>query len=143
MIAESHMECHEGTVIDGVDGSFRVRLRSRSACAGCHVRSICAAEDRADKIIPVISADDLKTGDGVRIIMERKMGRVALFYSYILPFFVLIFILFVLYALGVGEITAALAALASLIPYYLLIYLFREKIEKDFVFRAEKMKIQR
>lgn len=143
MIAESHMECHEGTVIGGNDGRFNVRLITRSACADCHVQSICAVVDRVDKIIPVISADDLKAGDTVRIIMERKMGRVALFYSYILPFFVLVFILFVLYALGVGEITAALAALASLIPYYFLIYLFREKIEKDFVFRAEKMKIQR
>jgi sigma-E factor negative regulatory protein RseC len=50
----------------------------------------------------------------------------------------MITMLFTFIALTGSETEAALFALASLFPYYLGLYLFRKKIEKDFIFRAEK-----
>jgi sigma-E factor negative regulatory protein RseC len=66
------------------------------------------------------------------------MGWKAIFYGFFLPLVVMVAVLFVSYALGSSEIQAALYGIGSLIPYYLLLYVFRKKIEKDFVFKAEK-----
>ncbi len=135
----SSMICHEGVVIGSRDATFQVKIVVRSACADCHAKTICAAAERAEKVINVVANDDLQVGERVNIIMEERMGWIALFYSFILPFLFLITILFVLYALGIGEVTAASAAAASLVPYYLVLYIFRKRIEKEFVFKAEKI----
>jgi sigma-E factor negative regulatory protein RseC len=141
-MADSRLVCHEGKVV-GIgtkDGSVQVKIISRSACAQCHARGMCAALEMEEKIIDTVpvSRDPLKIGDIVVVIMEEKLGWKAIFYGFFLPFIVMVTSLFVSYALGSSEIKAALYGIGSLIPYYLLLYVFREKIEKDFIFKAEK-----
>jgi sigma-E factor negative regulatory protein RseC len=138
-MVETRMVCHEGIVIEGGGGIFKVKIVARSACADCHAKAICAIPGRVEKTIDVRGSDDIQAGDRVNIVMEERMGWIALFYSFILPFLCLITILFVLYALGIGEVAAALAAVAGLVPYYLILYIFRKRVEKEFVFKAEKI----
>lgn len=129
---------HDGTVI-AINGSHvRVKIVSQSACADCHAKGFCTAADMHEKIIDAVARDTMKKGDIVTIKMEEKLGWLALFYGFLLPFIVLAAVLFLFYALGSSETRAALFALASLVPYYLGLYVFRKKIEKDFIFIAEK-----
>jgi sigma-E factor negative regulatory protein RseC len=101
---------------------------------------MCTALEMAEKIINAVpvSRDPLQIGDTVVLMMEEKLGWKAIFYGFFLPFIVMVTVLFFSSALGSGETKAALYGIGSLIPYYLLLYVFREKIEKDFVFKAEK-----
>jgi positive regulator of sigma E activity len=138
-MVETSMVCHEGIVIEGGDSTLKVKIVARSACTECHAKTICALPGRAEKTIDVVANGDLQVGDRVNIVMEQRMGWIALFYSFILPFLCLITILFLLYALGIGEVTAASAAVASLVPYYLVLYIFRKRVEREFVFKAEKL----
>jgi sigma-E factor negative regulatory protein RseC len=141
-MVDSQLVCHEGKVvgIDTKDGSVQVKILSSAACAQCHARGMCAALEMKEKIIETVPVcrEPLRIGDTVVVMMEEKLGWKAIFYGFFLPFTVMVTVLFVSYALGSSETQAALYGIGSLIPYYLLLYVFRKKIEKDFVFKAEK-----
>jgi len=131
---------HDGRVVEKLDDMYRVKIISRSACSQCHAKGICSASDMAEKFIDVVSNEELEVGDDVKVIMEEKLGWIALFYSFILPFIIMISVLILSHVLGCIENVCALLAIGSLAPYYIALFLFRNKISKDFVFRAEKRK---
>jgi len=133
------MVSHEGIVItaNGNSNCVQVKIISTSACAACHAKETCMAADMKEKIIDATPLEPLKPGDAVIIKMEEKLGRIALFYGFILPFVILATILFSLPALGFSENVAGLTAIGSLAPYYLALYICRKKLGKNFVFTAE------
>jgi positive regulator of sigma E activity len=131
---------HDGMVI-GIDRQkVRVKIISQSACADCHAKGVCTAADMEEKIIEAVPSpgQTLHIGDTVTIVMAEKLGWLSVFYGFFLPFLVMVTVLFTANAMGAGETLSALSGLASLFPYYLLLYVFRKKIEKDFIFKAEK-----
>ncbi len=132
------MLCKDGKIVGIEGGHFRVLITTPSACASCHAKSLCSTLDSKEKEIVAQSRQQLQVGDLVRIEMEERLGWIALFYSFILPFLIMILILFGLFASGVSQTTSALIAVVSLAPYYLVLYRFRKRIEKDFVFLAVK-----
>lgn len=139
-MSHHRMVYHDGNVV-GVSGNHvRVKIISKSACADCHAKSVCNASDMDEKLIDAIAdpGQSFETGDTVSLVMEEKLGWVAIFYAFGLPFIVMVTVLILFSALGYSETIAALAGLASLLPYYLLLYLFRKKVEKDFLFRVER-----
>lgn len=139
-MANNRMVYHDGEVI-GVEpqaNRVKVKILSKSACADCHAKGVCTAADMDEKIIDAVPVGTLAVGDDVRIVMHEKLGTKAVFYGFFLPFLVMVTVLFLVNGFGGGEVTAALAGLGSLLPYYVLLYFFRSKVEKDFVFRAEK-----
>lgn len=142
-MVDNSMILHDGKVIGTEDNRVQVKITSSYACSDCHAKSICTAYESRGKIIDAKAQEPLNNGDSVIIKMEEKFGWTALFYGFILPFILLVLVLFLLHALGSSEIETALSAIGSLIPYYMVLYFFRKKIEKDFIFKAEKNKIQR
>lgn len=139
-MADNRMVYHDGIVVATNDHNVRVKIVSHSACAGCRAKGVCTAADMEEKMIEAVSISNepLQQGDTVTVIMEEKLGWLAVFYGFFLPFIVMTGVLFVSYALGGKELEAAFLGIGSLVPYYLLLYVFRKKIEKDFIFKAEK-----
>jgi len=139
-LGNSRTVSHDGTVVRIEGEKVQVKIISQSACADCHAKGVCTAADMDEKIIDAISSPDqhLKEGDHVSVVMEERLGKIALVYGFVLPFLVMVAVLFIGSGIGWSETYAALAGLASLAPYYLLLYYFRHKIEKDFSFKAEK-----
>lgn len=131
---------HDGVVVEANDQKVKVRIIAKSACAECHAKGVCTAADMEEKIIDAISPVDnrLYKGDIVRVVMEERLGWLAVFYGFFLPLLLMVTVLMVTGALGGSEAKSALLGLGSLAPYYLLLYVFREKVEKDFIFKAEK-----
>jgi len=129
---------HAGKVIRFEAGKVSVRIISKSACAKCHAKGVCTASDMSEKIIDAVCDEEMKEGDSVNIVMEEKLGWIAIFYSFFLPFLVLFTVLLIVQSYTGSDIAGGLAGLGSLFPYYVVLYLFRKKIEKKFIFRAEK-----
>jgi sigma-E factor negative regulatory protein RseC len=75
----------------------------------------------------------------VMVMMEKSMGFKALFLGYLLPFMLVLTILVTFTALSFSEPVAGSIALISLLPYYLFIYLRKEKIGKKFSFTIKKL----
>jgi len=133
---------HEG-IIESIRGATaKVIINSQSACASCHARGACSAADKEAKVLDVPVGDaDIHPGDRVRVLITRRMGLRAVAFGYIYPFLLVLMILVLLTASGIGELRAGSIALASLLPYYLGLFLLRHRIGKAFTFSLEKLNI--
>jgi sigma-E factor negative regulatory protein RseC len=136
---ERVMICQRGKVISANDKSVNVRIVSSPACDKCSAHVICNASEPQGKIINAFSHESLHVGDSVLVKIEDRLGKIAILYAFVIPFIVMVSILFTAHAFGATEIKAAIFALITLPPYYVCLYFFRKKIEKDFIFIAEKM----
>jgi positive regulator of sigma E activity len=125
---------HEGIVQKSDNNSVTVSIISSAACSGCHAEGICSLSGREEKIIEIQGIYKVHPGDSVTIQMKQSSGNIAVFLGYVMPLILLVAILIILVSLSVPELTAGLGALAVLIPYYLILYVFRNRISKKFTF---------
>lgn len=125
---------HKGVVV-AVDGRrLKVQIESVSACAACHAKGMCTLSDKEEKLIDIESpaAVDKKVGDVVTVVVTQQRGMQAVVLAYILPAIVVI-LSFVGLLNIVSEPVAIILSLLSLAVYYILLYLFRNRISSKFV----------
>ena len=168
---------HDGIIIAlNEDGTALVRIVQTSACAACKAKAMCASAESAEKEMTVVllgesapqkSADFSGTpqvmrregerrgfavGDTVEVMVQQKMGWKAVVLAYLLPFFVMMAVMFVgngLLAMGDGatgllgdeakrEAVLGTVALCAMAVYYLVLGMFKDKLQKEFSFTARK-----
>jgi sigma-E factor negative regulatory protein RseC len=125
---------HEGIVTSISGRSVFVSISAKSACSGCHAKSSCSMLGGEVKIIEVKGDYNVKPGETVNVRMAQSTGFKALALGYFLPFMALFLVLITLISLKVPELTAGLLAIGALLPYYLILYLFRKKLNEKFTF---------
>lgn len=134
---------HQGIIVSIDNNIAHVRIEQTSACASCHVKSMCGASEKAEKIIDAHIVDNtLKTGDQVTIIGQKSLGIQAILLAYVLPFVVIVAALFIVNIFTTNEVIMGTCALASLIPYFAVLRLMRNKIQAKFQFYAIKKDIK-
>ena len=145
---------HDGIIIAlNEDGTALVRIVQTSACAACKAKAMCASAESAEKEMTVMLLGDGQwaVGDTVEVMVQQKMGWKAVVLAYLLPFFVMLAVMFIgneLLAIGDGQLamgdgakreavlgTVALCAMAL---YYLVLGMFKDKLQKEFSFTARK-----
>lgn len=129
---------HEGVVTSNSGELVIISISAKSACSGCHAKGSCNMSGSQEKIVEIPGHYNLKAGDIVNVEMSRSMGFTALFFGYVLPFFVLLITLLIMVLLSMTELTAGLTAIGTLIPYYLAIYLCRNRLSKKFMFTLKE-----
>lgn len=130
---------HTGFIEEISEKGIRVRFVSESACTSCHAKGACSAADMKDKEILVESdGQTYNTGQAVKIIMSQSQGNQAVLLGYVYPLLAFVFALLVLNTIGMEELKAGLISLAVLIPYYLVLIFFKDKINKRFNFSIRK-----
>ncbi len=130
---------HPG-IIENINGNkVSVRILSQSACSACHAKGACTVADMKDKIIDteMDQPGNWKTGDEVMVRMDESLGRKAVILGYGLPLIVLVGSIIIFLSLLANEGLAALLAILMLVPYYLALYLFRNRLHKEFRFTIE------
>jgi sigma-E factor negative regulatory protein RseC len=125
---------HEGVVQKVDEKSVIVSISSTSACSGCHAEGSCSMSGKEEKIIEVTGKYNVIQGDIVTILMKQSMGYSALLLGYILPLVSVVSVLVVLVSFKVSELVSGLISLGILIPYYLILFSFRKKINEKFTF---------
>ena len=131
---------HSG-IIDSIEGdSVKVRIVQTTACAACKVASHCNASESKVKIVEVYCCDTAKykTGQEVVVWASKEVANKALLLGFGLPLLLLVGVLIILLRITDSEGVAALAALGALIPYYMILWLFKEKIRQQVSFRIEE-----
>ena len=145
---------HDGIIIAlNENGTALVRIVQTSACAACKAKAMCASAESAEKEMTVMLLGDGQwaVGDSVEVMVQQKMGWKAVVLAYLLPFFVMLAVMFIgngLLAIGDGQLamgdgakreavlgTVALCAMAL---YYLVLGMFKDKLQKEFSFTAKK-----
>lgn len=131
---------HAG-VVDGVEGEcVRVRILQSSACSACKVAAHCNASETKEKIIDVMDADasHYQKGDQVMVVADTAVGFRASLYGYLLPLILMVVTLVGVLAATHSEGLAAVSALGILIPYYVLLFLMRNKLRNRLNFTLER-----
>ncbi|HMM11968.1 MAG TPA: SoxR reducing system RseC family protein [Bacteroidales bacterium] len=133
-----HIE-HPGVVVKVFDQYVEVKVMSQSACSACHAKGACSMADMEEKQVNALKTpgSSYTEGQQVTVYMRKNLGNLAVFYGYIIPFLLVIIMLFGLVSLGFGQGKAGLIALATLVPYYIVLYLNRNRLNSTFVFYAK------
>lgn len=132
----SEIVTHAG-IVDSIDGNrVRVRIVQTSACAACKVAGHCNAAEAKEKLVDVLTADVTrwKVGDAVTVAASQQMATRALLLAFGLPLVLLLVVLFTVLAVTGREGFSALCGLATLVPYYTVLWLTRKRLQQRLAF---------
>ncbi len=127
-------------IIESVNNNrITVRIDRGSACGHCSAQGLCNLAESTERIIEVNnSTESFSVGEWVQVTMSRSMGNKAILLGYFIPFILLISTLLILSAFGLPDWIAGLVSLLILIPYFIILYIFRERLRRTFSFSIHK-----
>ena len=130
---------HEGIVTKITDDELEIKILAQSACATCHAKSACGMGEQAEKTLTVPRPKDkeFSLNQRVNVKMAIGQGNKAAILAYLIPIVLLLAVLFICLGLGMNEGLAALVSIVALIPYYIVLYLKRDKLKKQFEYTIE------
>ena len=125
---------HDGTV-KKVDGnSVIVSITSNASCSGCHAEGLCGISGKEEKIIDIKGSYNVSPGDPVTVLMDQSTGFKAVALSYLVPLVIVVASLVVMSLLSFNELTAGLVSISLLVPWFLILHFFRNRINRSFAF---------
>ncbi|MBP5210424.1 MAG: SoxR reducing system RseC family protein [Bacteroidales bacterium] len=139
---------HEGTVIEIGKDTVSVEIVNKSACASCHARGVCNASEESVRVIEIpytISSlvEDYQVGEKVNVILGSYLGISAVFLAYVLPLVLLILSIVLLPVAGLTELQTGISAIGIVALYYIVLALFRSKLNRVYSFSIEKYQKQK
>ena len=131
---------HRG-IVEKVEGSHVVvRIVQTSACAACSAKGLCNASESKEKQVDVYEVNaSYRIGEEVVLCGTTSMGMRAVFLAFGIPMLLLLVALFVTMQVTDGDaLVSSLVALFAVVPYYLVIYFMKDKLNRTFSFTIEK-----
>ncbi len=130
---------HDGIVKKISEQTIEITIVSSSACSACHARGACGMSETQQKTITAVRPS-FPVSVGERVTVYASLGNAvySVVLAYILPTVILLTLLIIFVALGCNETASAGIALGGLVIYFLILYLYREKIGKKIKFTVEK-----
>lgn len=123
------------TDIDRSKQCITVRLIDSAECGGCPAAALCAGAKDTQKItIPVKDAASFSKGEEVVVRGTEQMHRKAIMLATFIPCVCLIAIMVGVFILTADQLLAALCGLGSMVVFFLLLYLCRNRIAHEFNF---------
>ena len=131
---------HRG-IVEKIDGAhIVVRIVQTSACSACSAKGLCNASESKEKQIDVYEAGaSYRIGEEVVLIGSTSMGMKAVMFAFGITLLLIFLAIFVaMKVIGLDELVSSLVVLIAVIPYYIILYLKRDKFNKTFSFTIEK-----
>ena len=131
---------HNG-IIEKIDGDTAyVRIIQQSACSGCHAQSMCAASESKVKIIEVPdNSGKFTVNENVLLCGRSSLGLQAVLLAFILPLLIVVAAIVTGTSMQWEETTSGLTGLLLLVPYYCILYFFRDKLKRRVIFTLKKL----
>ena len=131
---------HTGIVESIEKHKLTVRITQKSACSDCHAKTICLSADKKEKIIEVFdTTGKYAPNEDVVVSARTSMGHYAVILAFIIPLALVVATIFAGVRISGNEGISGLIGLSILVPYYFTLYLFRNKLKRNFVFIISKM----
>lgn len=129
-----HRISHEGIITAINDNNVEVKILSKSACASCNIKGACNMSEMKEKIININTpkANDFQIGQNVMVSMGLGQANKAVVFAYVIPTIILFSMIFILNHFKIEEGINALISISFLVPYYLILFLFRDKMKRKF-----------
>jgi len=130
---------HRGVINKIEDHLIEVLIVQQSACGECQAKGTCMAADKQEKLIEVEKVDgDFKVGETVVLCGHQSIGLQAVLLAFILPFVLILTALLVLQLFALNESVSGGIAVSVLIPYYVVLSFFNEKLKSKFRFEIRR-----
>lgn len=131
---------HIGIVARISQEAVFVRITQRSACSGCHAKSMCSASEQKKQIIEIPDhTGQYAVGEEVEVCGQTNLGMEAVVLAFVIPLILVVAGVAGGIYLGCDESVSGLISLLILVPYYGALYLFRDRLKKRFVFTVRKL----
>ncbi len=131
---------HQGVVQSVNPTGVSIMIVQNAACTTCSASKMCMASESKEKIIEAQPLSDMQAGDEVRVVIERRLGFKAVLLAFVLPFLIVISVVALFsHFSSFNDGVIGTIALLALIPYYILIALLKDKLQKQFAFYADKI----
>lgn len=126
---------HEGIIHKVLKNKITVTIVSASACSSCHANGACNMAEMQEKEIDIYHFNgDYQPGQLVNVVGKTKQGYKAVFYGYLLPF-IFVFVTLIISGIFIkSEGLTGILSLSVLIPYYVVLYFFRNQLKNSFEF---------
>ena len=127
---------HIGRIVEITPDFTTVQIVVSSACQSCHAKSLCGMSEQQEKIImvPTDPYTPRQVGDEVQVKTKMTMGLKAVWISYVIPLAVVMILILSLSTVFEKEYLRGLVAIAGVCVYYFIVWLFRGKLNNEFVF---------
>lgn len=134
-------EIEHKAIIEEISGNtVSLTFTAHSACSACHAKSACSlGNSEVKKINLPLPSFEVNTGETVEVLLSQNAGFRAVFLGYVLPFIVVLLSLLTFNTLGFDELRSGLFSLLLIVPYFLILFLLRKRINKSFSFRIRKI----
>ena len=130
---------HEGVVLRVEGDRAQVEIVQTSACQACKAKHMCLSSESKSKLIDAIMEEPVRAGEQVEVSVRETLAWRAVVVAYVLPFVVMIG---VIAALSVwtewDDAVVGGTAIAATSLYYLVLSLFRKRLQRQFSFTVRK-----
>ena len=131
---------HRG-IVERVDGEMAtVLIAQTSACAACHAAKMCMASESREKRIEARMIEPVHVGDEVEVLVREQAGWLAVCLAYVIPFLLLVAAVAGFDRMGWSEAKAGTAALVSVAVYYVILRIFRDRLQRKFTFWVRRVR---
>lgn len=131
---------HTG-IVERISGQrVWVRIEQPEACGSCQMASRCAASEKKSKLIEAMAGDTKAIPSlGQHVVVATAAGSawLAVILVFAVPLALMLVAAIAASQAGTTEPQTALSAVGVLIPYYIIIWLCRQRIERQVAFHVE------
>lgn len=134
---------HNGIVTHLSEGKVTVKIETISACGSCEAHGNCGFAESKEREVEIETRDwqHFCEGDPVVVSIDHALGFLAVLFAYVMPAIVLLAAVLTLLSLLSNEAIAILISFAILAIYFVILYQFRDKLQKKFTFGLEPREI--
>ena len=131
---------HKGRIVSIEGQVVGVEIVTASACDSCRAKTLCSMSDQKEKLLrlPLGAGQSWEMGEEVVVSLRGSLGLKAVLLVYIVPLLALLAALFGLSFAGVPDWITGLTALVVPLFCYFVVWLFRDRIEKEYIFVLNK-----
>ncbi|MDO9260631.1 MAG: SoxR reducing system RseC family protein [Flavobacteriaceae bacterium] len=123
---------HRGIISKITNDVVTVSLLGNVHCEGCNAKAACGIVESDIKEINIdVNSQFYELNEIVELVLQKHLGLKAVFWAYLFPF-ILLFLCLLITTAFLNEWLAGILSFSILIPYYFLLYLFRNLFKKTF-----------
>lgn len=138
---------HRGRVksVDTAGRRVEVELQEQAECGSCPAAKLCVGDKghRDTVWVETSGAAGYKPGDEVVVRGTEQLHRKAIMIATVIPSVALVAVMVIIYMLTADQTVAALGGIVSMIFFFVMLYLFRNRIAHEFSFTIKPCKPDR
>lgn len=129
------------TALSEKEGTVTVVVDHGNECGGCPAARLCAVNGEKGELLtlPDINPGRFEIGEQVAVRGSESIHRRAIMLCTVIPCIMLIAVMVVAFIITASQLAAALWGMGTMIFFFLLLYLGRNKLAHEFTFTINKL----